>query len=124
MLGEIKKIDNNDTLYQEMIREKIVLDDTRYAKELQKYNGQSLKHASSQYYRTSRPKSAIVPEQKIYKQTRPVSASTCYESKMAERNNHRNYKSKTIINSNNRTFRDGYKVKKEKIMYKLIALRF
>ena len=33
----IKKIDNNDTLYQEMIREKIVLDDTRYAKELQKY---------------------------------------------------------------------------------------
>ena len=85
------------------------------SKELQKYNGQSLKHASSQYYRTSRPKSAIVPEQKIYKQTRPVSASTCYESKIAERNNHRNYKSKTIINSNNRTFRDGYKVKKEKI---------
>ena len=33
----IKKIDNNDTLYQQMIREKIVLDDTRYAKELQKY---------------------------------------------------------------------------------------
>ena len=33
----IKQIDNNDTLYQEMIREKIVLDDTRYAKELQKY---------------------------------------------------------------------------------------
>ena len=33
----IKKIDNNDTLYQEMIREKIVLDDTRYARELQKY---------------------------------------------------------------------------------------
>ena len=33
----IKKIDNNDTLYQEMIREKIVIDDTRYPKELQKY---------------------------------------------------------------------------------------
>ena len=33
----IKQIDNNDTLYQEMIREKIVIDDTRYAKELQKY---------------------------------------------------------------------------------------
>jgi hypothetical protein len=34
---------------------------------------------------------------------------------MAELNNNRNYKSKTIINSNNRTFRDGYKVKKEKL---------
>ena len=33
----IKKIDNNDTLYQEMIREKIVIDDTRYGRELQKY---------------------------------------------------------------------------------------
>ena len=33
----IKKIDNNDTLYQEIIREKIVIDDTRYAKEVQKY---------------------------------------------------------------------------------------
>lgn len=33
----IKKIDNNDTLYQEVIREKIVIDDTRYARELQKY---------------------------------------------------------------------------------------
>ena len=85
------------------------------SKELQKYNGLSLKHASSQYYRTSRPKSAIVPEQKVYKQKRPISASTCYDSKMAELNNNRNYKSKTIINSNNRTFRDGYKVKKEKL---------
>lgn len=85
------------------------------SKELQKYNGASLKHASSQYYRTSRPKSAIVPEQKIYKQMRPISASTCYDSKMVELNNNRNYKSKTIINSSNRTFRDGYKVKKEKL---------
>ena len=85
------------------------------SKELQKYNGSSLKHASSQYYRTSRPKSAIVPEQKIYKQTRPISASTCYDSKMVELNNNRNFKSKTIFNSNNRTFRDGYKVKKEKL---------
>ena len=33
----IKKIDNNDTLYQEIIREKIVIDDTRYAREVQKY---------------------------------------------------------------------------------------
>ena len=33
----IKKIDNNDTLYQEIIREKIVIDDTRYGRELQKY---------------------------------------------------------------------------------------
>ena len=33
----IKKIDNNDTLYNKMIREKIVIDDTRYPKELQKY---------------------------------------------------------------------------------------
>ena len=33
----IKKIDNNDTLYQEIIREKIVIDDNRYARELQKY---------------------------------------------------------------------------------------
>ena len=33
----IKKIDNNVTLYQEIIREKIVIDDTRYAKEVQKY---------------------------------------------------------------------------------------
>lgn len=85
------------------------------SKELQKYNGASLKHASSQYYRTSRPKSAIVPEQKVYKQMRPISASTCYDSKMVELNNNRNYKSKTIINSSNRTFRDGYKVKKEKL---------
>ena len=85
------------------------------SKELQKYNGLSLKHASSQYYRTSRPKSAIVPEQKVYKQMRPISASTCYDSKVVELNNNKNYKSKTIINSNNRTFRDGYKVKKEKL---------
>ena len=85
------------------------------SKELQKYNGLSLKHASSQYYRTSRPKSAIVPEQKVYKQIRPISASTCYDSKVVEINNNKNYKSKTIINSNNRTFRDGYKVKKEKL---------
>ena len=33
----IKKIDQNDTLYEEMIREKIVIDDSRYPKELQKY---------------------------------------------------------------------------------------
>lgn len=85
------------------------------SKDLQKYNGLSLKHASSQYYRTSRPKSAIVPEQKLYKQVRPISASTCYDSKMVELNNNKNYKSKTIINSSNRTFRDGCKLKKEKL---------
>ena len=33
----IKQIDQNDTLYEQMIREKIVIDDTRYPKELQKY---------------------------------------------------------------------------------------
>ena len=33
----IKKIDNNDTLYNEIIREKIVIDDTRYEREVQKY---------------------------------------------------------------------------------------
>ncbi len=33
----IKKIDNNDTLYNEMLREKIVIDDTRYEREKQKY---------------------------------------------------------------------------------------
>ena len=33
----IKKIDNNDTLYNEIIREKIVIDDTRYDREVQKY---------------------------------------------------------------------------------------
>ena len=33
----IKKIDQNDTLYQEVIREKIVIDDSRYPKEVQKY---------------------------------------------------------------------------------------
>ena len=33
----IKKIDQNDTLYEEMIREKIVIDDSRYPKEFQKY---------------------------------------------------------------------------------------
>ena len=33
----IKKIDNNDTLYNEIIREKIVIDDTRYHREVQKY---------------------------------------------------------------------------------------
>ena len=33
----IKKIDQNDTLYEEMIREKIVIDDSRYPKEVQKY---------------------------------------------------------------------------------------
>ena len=33
----IKKIDQNDTLYEEMIKEKIVIDDSRYPKEVQKY---------------------------------------------------------------------------------------
>jgi hypothetical protein len=33
----IKKIDQNDTLYEMMIREKIVIDDSRYPKEVQKY---------------------------------------------------------------------------------------
>ena len=33
----IKKIDNNDILYNEIIREKIVIDDTRYDREVQKY---------------------------------------------------------------------------------------
>ena len=33
----IKKIDQNDTLYEEVIREKIVIDDSRYPKEVQKY---------------------------------------------------------------------------------------
>ena len=33
----IKKIDQNDTLYEEVIREKIVLDDSQYPRELQKY---------------------------------------------------------------------------------------
>jgi hypothetical protein len=33
----IKKIDQNDTLYEEMIREKIVIDDSRYPREVQKY---------------------------------------------------------------------------------------
>lgn len=33
----IKKIDQNDTLYEEMISEKIVIDDSRYPKEVQKY---------------------------------------------------------------------------------------
>ena len=33
----IKKIDQNDTLYEQMIREKIIIDDSRYPRELQKY---------------------------------------------------------------------------------------
>ena len=33
----IKKIDQNDTLYEEIIKEKIVIDDNRYQKEEQKY---------------------------------------------------------------------------------------
>ena len=33
----IKKIDQNDTLYEEIIKEKIVIDDSRYPKEFQKY---------------------------------------------------------------------------------------
>jgi hypothetical protein len=33
----IKRIDQNDTLYEQIIREKIVIDDTRYPKEVQKY---------------------------------------------------------------------------------------
>ena len=33
----IKKIDQNDTLYEQVIREKIVIDDTRYPREVQKY---------------------------------------------------------------------------------------
>lgn len=33
----IKKIDQNATLYEEIIREKIVIDDSRYPRELQKY---------------------------------------------------------------------------------------
>ena len=33
----IKKIDQNDTLYEQMIKEKIIIDDSRYPRELQKY---------------------------------------------------------------------------------------
>ena len=33
----IKKIDQNNTLYEEIIREKIVIDDTRYPREVQQY---------------------------------------------------------------------------------------
>ena len=33
----IKKIDQNDTLYEQMIREKIIIDDNRYPREIQKY---------------------------------------------------------------------------------------
>ena len=94
------------------------------SKELQKYNGLSLQNISSQYFRTSRPKSAITPKQKIFQKRRPASASTCYDSKMINRNNNNNnnnnnnsnnkLKYKTI-NSTYRSFRDGIKVKRQKL---------
>ena len=86
------------------------------SKELQKFNGLSLQQISSQYYRTSRPKSATTPKQKVFKKMRPASASTFYESKMIGINNNKSSiinKSKfKTINSSHRSFRDGFRTKK------------
>jgi hypothetical protein len=117
------------------------------SKELQKFNGLGLQHTSSQYYRSSRPKSANTPKEKIFQKMRPASASTCFESKMMGLNTTKNKmnirnnlnflklkkeknKYKTL-NSSHRTFRDGYKIKKGKFNFnkvdnekKLMDLRF
>lgn len=102
--------------------------------DLQKFNSLGLQNASSQYYRTSRPKSANIPKEKIFKKMRPASASTCYESKMLginNSNNKMNNRKYKTINSVHRTFRDGYKLKKRKIVFnktnsekKLMDLRY
>ena len=106
------------------------------SKELQKFNGLGLQQISSQYYRTSRPKSASTPKQKVFKKARPASASTFYESKMIGINNNKSSvvnksKYKTLINSSHRSFRDGFRTKKGKIFLnknndekKLMDLRY
>ena len=51
--------------------------------DLRKFNGKSLQNLSSQYYRTSRPKSAYVPETLIAKKNRPIKTarSSCLINK-------------------------------------------
>ena len=108
---------------------------------MQKYNGRSLQRMSSKYFRTSRPKSASLPKQKVFKKPRPASASTYFDSKMLGiyNNNINNNRSNTnnnkikykTINSSHRSFRDALKLKKGKIHFnkidnekKLMDLRF
>ncbi len=93
------------------------------SKEVQKFNGLGLQHMSSIYFRTSRPNSATIPKQKIYKKNRPTSASTYYESKMLGMNNNKSSnlanKSKyKTINSSHRSFRTGFKFKQSKLKFK------
>ena len=92
------------------------------SKKMQKFNGLGLQHVSSQYFRTSRPKSSSEPKHKIFKKMRPTSASTYYDSKMlALKNNKNNIDNKTkykTLNSSHRSFRDGYKKKGKLILNK------
>ena len=81
------------------------------SKQLQKYNGLSLQHISSQYYRTSKPKSAYTPKPKSCQKIRPPSASTCYDSKMVNKKSNNKVKFRTI----NSTFRDGRKIKQRQL---------
>ena len=91
------------------------------SKEMQKINGRSLQKISSKYYRTSRPKSASIPKQKIFKKARPASASTYFESKilLINNNNKSNINNNRIkyktINSSHRSFRDGLKFQQRKL---------
>ena len=68
-------------------------------KELHKTNALSLQKTSSQYFRTSRPKTATI-ETKQNPKARPVSASTYYSSKIINNNNSKKIKYK-INNKNN-----------------------
>ena len=105
------------------------------SKNMQKFNSLGLQHVSSQYFRTSRPKSSTISKPKIFKKMRPESASTCYDSKMFGLTNNKNFinnKSKyKTLNSYHKSFRDGYKTKKRKLILnknndekKLMDLRY
>ena len=93
-------------------------------KNIQKFNSLGLQHVASQYFRTSRPKSSIIPKQKCFPKMRPASASTCYDSKMlgfSGNKNFNNNKSKyKTLNSCGKSFRDGYKTKTKTQKRKLI----
>ena len=90
------------------------------SKEMQKINMKGLKHSATQYFRTSRPKSANnVIKQKYSKKIRPTSASTCYESKMfvpiKKKNIVNNTPKYKTLNFTHKSFRDGNNFKEVKL---------
>ena len=87
-------------------------------KELYKTNALSLKKASSQYFRTSRPKTAMI-EIKHNNKVRPISASTYYTSKIINNNNNKSSK-KIKLKLNNKNNEKPIKITNEE---KLLDLR-